>query len=49
MENVGDIPERFEDIDFGGEEGFVYLAFEHFEIDNFDGDGLVYVDDMKYH
>jgi hypothetical protein len=37
---VGHIAHRFEDVDFGGEEGFVDFRFEHFEVDDFDGDGL---------
>ena len=42
-EDVGQVLELLEDVDFGVEEGAVDLVFELLEVDDFDGDGLVWI------
>ena len=42
-EDEGQVFEFFEDIDFGVEKGAVDLVFELLEVDDLDGDGLVWI------
>ena len=41
FKNVGKIFERFEDVNLRGEEIFMDLSFDHFHVDDFDGDSLI--------
>jgi hypothetical protein len=43
VEDVGDVPEFLEDVDFGVEEGAVDFVFELAEVDDLDCNGLVWV------
>lgn len=41
IEDAGDVPEFFQDIDLGIEESSIDLVFEHFEVDDLNGHWLI--------
>lgn len=48
FKNVGKIFERFEDINLRGEEIFMDFSFDHFHVDDFDGDCLIWDKERNY-